>query len=188
MCIVLVLITECDKRHEKQINVKFLVKLKKTLPQCNKLLKETYGKNTLSLLQVFKCNKQFLKAERASKMTNIQVNCLCPQTVIKINKSVGGDHRMSIWMIAETVNTNKETIRKILHNKSNMKKVCEKLVPKNSPLTNQLTGWSIGVQIVWLVAQTVSLMVKTFGWQPTLPLPAKFIHQKKQIPTTKLLH
>ncbi len=37
---------------------------------------------------------------------------------------------MGIWMIPETVNTNKETIRKILHDELNMKKVCAKLVPK----------------------------------------------------------
>ncbi len=34
-------------------------------------------------------------------------------------------------MIAKTVNANKETVRKILHDKLNMKKVFVKLVPKN---------------------------------------------------------
>ncbi|KAJ8940691.1 hypothetical protein NQ318_017664 [Aromia moschata] len=34
-------------------------------------------------------------------------------------------------MIAETVNADKETARKILHDELNMKKVCAKLVPKN---------------------------------------------------------
>ncbi|KAJ8943503.1 hypothetical protein NQ318_016283 [Aromia moschata] len=34
-------------------------------------------------------------------------------------------------MIAETVNADKETVRKILHDELNMKKVCAKLVPKN---------------------------------------------------------
>ncbi len=38
---------------------------------------------------------------------------------------------MSIRMIARTVNADKETVRKILHDKLNMKKVCEKLVLKN---------------------------------------------------------
>ncbi len=49
----------------------------------------------------------------------------------KINEIVCGDRRMSIWMIAETVNANKETVRKILHAELNMKKVCAKLVTKN---------------------------------------------------------
>ncbi|VVC34690.1 Transposase, type 1 [Cinara cedri] len=38
---------------------------------------------------------------------------------------------MSIRMAAEVVNADKETIRKILHDELNMKKVCAKLVPKN---------------------------------------------------------
>ncbi len=33
-------------------------------------------------------------------------------------------------MNAETVNANKETVRKILHDELNMNKVCAKLVPK----------------------------------------------------------
>ncbi|KAJ8943718.1 hypothetical protein NQ318_012485 [Aromia moschata] len=40
------------------------------------------------------------------------------------------DRRMSIRMIAETVNADKETVRKNLHDKLNMKKVCAKFVPK----------------------------------------------------------
>ncbi len=38
---------------------------------------------------------------------------------------------MTIRMIAETVNANNKTVRKILHDKLNMKKVYGKLVPKN---------------------------------------------------------
>ncbi len=37
-----------------------------------------------------------------------------------------GDRRMSIRMIAETVNADKVTIRKILHDELSMKKVCVK--------------------------------------------------------------
>ncbi len=39
---------------------------------------------------------------------------------------------MSIRMIAEIVDPNKETVRKILHDEMNMKKVYAKLVSKNS--------------------------------------------------------
>ncbi len=39
MCFFLVPITMCDKKHEQQINVKFLVKLKENLTECYKLLK-----------------------------------------------------------------------------------------------------------------------------------------------------
>ncbi len=55
----------------------------------------------------------FLKVKRAPKIT--------------ISWSTK-DRHMSIWMIAGTVNANKETFRKMLHKTLNMKKVCVKLV------------------------------------------------------------
>ena len=77
----------------------------------------------------------FLKAERTPKMINVQVDLslfqLCKQWPTKISEIVCKDRHMSIWMIAETVNADKETARRILHDKLNMKKVCVKLLPKN---------------------------------------------------------
>ncbi len=54
MCFVFFMpITMCEKEHEQQINVKFVVKLRKALTECYKLLKEAYGKNSLSHAHVF---------------------------------------------------------------------------------------------------------------------------------------
>ncbi len=43
----------------------------------------------------------------------------------KINEIVCEDRCISIWMNAETVNANKETVRKILHDEFNMNNVYE---------------------------------------------------------------
>jgi hypothetical protein len=51
--------------------------------------------------------------------------------VTKINQIVREDRQKSIRMISEAVNTDKETVRKILHEELHMKKVCAELVPKN---------------------------------------------------------
>ncbi|GFV50757.1 putative mariner transposase [Trichonephila clavipes] len=53
------------------------------------------------------------------------------ETVTKINQIVRADRRMSIRMIVEAVNADKETVRKILHEELHMTKVCAKLVSKN---------------------------------------------------------
>ncbi len=50
--------------------------------------------------------------------------------LIQINEIVCRDCRMSIRMIAKTVNADKENIRKILHDELNMI-ICVKLVPKS---------------------------------------------------------
>ncbi len=65
----------------------------------------------------------FLKSERATKMYHCSsqpVSVPTLQTVTTIKKIVRRDRRMSIRMMAKTVNTVKETIRKILHDKLNL--------------------------------------------------------------------
>ncbi len=70
----LVSITTCDKKHEQRINVKSLVKFKKTPTKCYKWLKEAYGKNSLSCGVFLNDINDFLKAERATKIIYIQVD------------------------------------------------------------------------------------------------------------------
>lgn len=50
-----------------------------------------------------------------------------PQTVTNI---VRADYGISIRMFADTIKDDKETVRKILHDELNMKKVGAKLFPK----------------------------------------------------------
>jgi transposase len=123
--------TMCDEKH---INVKFLVKLKKTPTECYKLLKEVYGESSLSRVCVFEWHKQFSEGRESTEddqRPGRPVSISTPQKVAQINEIVRKDRRVSIRMIAETVNADKETVRKILHDELNMKKVCAKLVPKN---------------------------------------------------------
>lgn len=123
-----------DEKHEQRINVKFLVKLKKTPTECYKLLKEAYGENSLSRARVFQWYKRFSEGRESTEddqRPGRPVSVSTAQTVTKINEIVREDRRMSIRMIAETVNADKETVRKILHDELNMNKVCAKLVPKN---------------------------------------------------------
>ena len=101
----------CDEKHEQRINVKFLVKLKKNPTECYKLLKEAYGENSLSRARVFEWYKRFSEGRESTEddqRPGRPVSVSTPQTVTKINEIVRGDRRMSIRMIAETVNADKE--------------------------------------------------------------------------------
>jgi hypothetical protein len=53
------------------------------------------------------------------------------ENVEKIGEIVWKDQCLSIRMITEMVNMDKETVRQILHDQLNMMKVCAKMVPKN---------------------------------------------------------
>ena len=49
-----------NEKIEQRINLKFLVKLKKTSPmECIKLLKDVYGDNLMSRSRVFEWHKRF---------------------------------------------------------------------------------------------------------------------------------
>jgi DNA-directed RNA polymerase sigma subunit (sigma70/sigma32) len=53
------------------------------------------------------------------------------ENVDKVGTLVRNDHCLSIRMIAEEFNVDKETVRQILTENLKMKKVCAKMVPKN---------------------------------------------------------
>ena len=53
--------TVSSSRMEQRINLKFLVKLRKTPTECFKLLKEIYGENVMSRMQIFEWQKCFQK-------------------------------------------------------------------------------------------------------------------------------
>jgi hypothetical protein len=124
----------CDKKQEQHINLKFLIKLKKTSTKCYKLLQDAYGDSTLSracIFEWYKCFSEGRKSTEDDQRPGHSVIVSTPETVTKINQIVRVDHRMSIRMIAKAVNADKKTVRKILYEELHMTKVCAKLVPKN---------------------------------------------------------
>ncbi len=97
-------------------------------------LKETYGENSLYHAGVFEWYKWFSEGRESTEddqYSGWPASVLTPQTLTKINEIVREDGSVSIQIIAVAVNTDYETIKIMLHDKLNMKKVCAKLVPKN---------------------------------------------------------
>ncbi|VVC27613.1 Hypothetical protein CINCED_3A014085 [Cinara cedri] len=95
----------CDEKQEQRINLKFLVKLKKTPTECYKLLQEAYGGNSLSRARFFEWYKRFSEGRESTEDDQRPGR---PVTQInQINQIVRADRRMSIRMIAEAINANK---------------------------------------------------------------------------------
>ena len=59
--------TVSSSRMEQQINLKFLMKLRKTASECFKLLKEVYGEDVMSRTQIFEWQKCFEKGRKEVK-------------------------------------------------------------------------------------------------------------------------
>ncbi len=93
----------------------FSLNKKKKLTKCCKLLKEAYGENSLSHVYVFEWCKQFSEDQESTEDDQHPGSSVCDstlQTVTKISEIVRGDRCMSIRVIAETVNTDKELLEK----------------------------------------------------------------------------
>jgi hypothetical protein len=60
------------------------------------------------------------------------------ENVEKIDKIIRQDSRLSVRAVAEMINIDKESVRKILVENLNMKKMCAKMVPKNLKIDQKL--------------------------------------------------
>lgn len=123
-----------NEKIEQRINLKFLVKLKKTPTECLQLLKEVYEDTCMSRAMVFMWHKRFSGGREAVEDDEREGRPSTSKTdenVEKITEIIRKDRRLSVRMLAEMVNINRETVRQILHNELNMQKVCAKMVPKN---------------------------------------------------------
>ncbi|GFU43853.1 hypothetical protein TNCV_652421 [Trichonephila clavipes] len=87
----------------------------------------------LYLMRVFLSGVSYsVWAEIALKMASVRSPCHCfnSGTSDQNQENVREDRRMSIRMIVEAVNADKETVRKNLHEELHMTRICSKLVLK----------------------------------------------------------
>ncbi|KAL4092164.1 hypothetical protein QTP88_026717 [Uroleucon formosanum] len=98
------------------------------------MLCEVYGEECLSRARVFEWHKRFCSGredveddDRSGRPTTSSTN----ENVEKIDKIIRQDRRLSVRAVAEMVNIDRESVRKILIENLNIKKVCAKMVPKN---------------------------------------------------------
>jgi len=118
---------------EQRVNVKFCVKLGKCATETYDLLKKVYGDECLSHTQVFEWFKMFKEGREEIGNDQRYGRPSTPKTgtnIEKIGEIVRQNRCLSIRAVAELINIDKETVRQILHNNFNMKKVCSKMVPR----------------------------------------------------------
>jgi hypothetical protein len=123
-----------DTKIEQRTNIKFLAKLKNTATETYQLVCEAYGEHNLSRARVFEWHRRFLGGredveddERPGRPVSMKTD----ENVDKVRTLVRNDCHLSIRMIAEELNVDKETVRQILTENLKMKEVCAKMVPKN---------------------------------------------------------
>ena len=122
-----------SSRMEQRINLKFLVKLRKTLTECFKLLPEVYGEDVMSGTQIFEWHKRFEKGreevEDDPKMGQPSTTRI-DENITRVKHLVRSDRRLTVRMISDELSLNRESVRKILLHDLGMRKVYAKMVPK----------------------------------------------------------
>lgn len=122
-----------DTKKEQRINIKFLVKLRKTATEAYDMLLEAYGDTCMSRARVFEWHRRFSMGRESVEdddRSGRPRKSITDDSIRKVRDVVRGDRRLGVRAIAEIVDLDRESVRRILTEELNMHKVCAKMVPK----------------------------------------------------------
>ena len=91
---------------EQRVNLKFLVKLNKTVTECLQMLPDVYREDCVSRARVFEWHKRFTEGRMSvedHKRTGRPNTSRTGENMERINRIVRQDRRLGVRMIAETL-------------------------------------------------------------------------------------
>ena len=121
-----------DSRNEQWVNIKFLIKLKKSTMETFILLTETYSEDCLSHPCIFEGHKQFSDGRESVEDDYLGHPC----TSVTTNNVEGGwdviqkDHRLGVGTISNMFSVDRKSVWFILTDELNMKNVHAEMVSK----------------------------------------------------------
>ena len=119
---------------EQRTNIKFLVKLVKSGNEIRETLVQVYGDNAMKKTVVYRWVKRFSGGSESvtdEERSGWPATSRAEGNIAKIHQIVRENRRLTVRGIAEKVNSDRETVRKILTKDLEMRKVCAKMVPKD---------------------------------------------------------
>ncbi|XP_054582700.1 protein GVQW3-like [Eptesicus fuscus] len=133
-----------DRYLEQRISIKFCVKLNKSASETHCLLKEAYGNEVMSGARVFDWHKRFKEGRedvRDDARSGRPVTHRTDENIQKVKDLVDSNRQLTVRMMAAKLHLDKETVRLILKENLNMRKVSAKVIPgilKGDPKTRKL--------------------------------------------------
>ena len=118
---------------EQQTNIKFLVKLGKSGNEIREMLVQVYGDSAMKKTAVYKWVKCFSKGKGSvtdEERSGRPATRITEENIVKVRQIVRENRRLTVRSIAEQLNIGRETVRKILTEDLDMRKVCANTVPK----------------------------------------------------------
>ena len=117
----------------ERTNITFLVKLAKSGNEIIEMLVQVYGDNAMKKIAVYKWVKRFSEGRESvteEERSGRPATSITEENTAEVRQIVRENRRLSVRSIAEQVNMDRETVRKILTEDLDMRKVCAKTVPK----------------------------------------------------------
>lgn len=112
---------------DQRYAIKFCSKLNKSFAETHKLIVQAYGDSTLSYSQVSRWLKAFKEGReevvdepRAGRPSTSTTD----DNLARGRDLLNSDRRLSVWMIAETLNIPKTIVHELMTDKLDMRKVC----------------------------------------------------------------
>ncbi|XP_036620520.1 protein GVQW3-like [Trichosurus vulpecula] len=121
-----------DRYLEQRIHIKLCVKLNKSASETLEMLKEAYGDEVMSRARVFDWHKRFKEGRddvHDDARSGRPITHRTSENVEKVRDLVRSNSRLTVRMMAEKLSLDKETVRLILKENLNMRKVSGKIVP-----------------------------------------------------------
>ena len=115
---------------EQRTNITFLVKLGKSGNEIRETLVQVYGDNAMKKTAVYKWVKRFSEGRESVTDEERSGRPTTEENIAKVRQILRANRRMTVRSIAEQMNIDKETVREILTEDLDMRKVCAKMVPK----------------------------------------------------------
>jgi len=118
---------------EQRTNFKFLVKLGKSGNEIREMSLQVSKDNATKKTAVYKWMKRFSEGRESvtdEERSGRAATSRTEEKISKVRQILRENHRLTARSIAEQVNIDRETVRKILTEDLDMRKVCAKMVPK----------------------------------------------------------
>ena len=118
---------------EQRTNIKLLVKRGKSGNEIREMLVQVYGDNAMKKTAVYKWVKRLSEGRESvtdEERSGRPETSRTEENIAKIRHILRENHRLTVRSIAEQVNIDRETVKKILTEDLDMRKVCAKVVPK----------------------------------------------------------
>ena len=119
---------------DQRINLKYLIKLKKTPTESLKMLQEAYRDQARSCIRVFEWHRRFGEGEedvedkpRSGRPSSSKTD----ENVEAVRQAVQGDRRLTVRMIAEQVGIDRQTVWQIINEE--LPACAKEFARRNSP-------------------------------------------------------